>query len=284
MFFLLIILSFLNTINTSNENYLNAKISPSIFNLDEFNKIEEFKNKLNLDDISAQNVFVKELRGKILYQKNPDEKRPIASLTKLLSAYISTFLFNKNDIFVFDKESVDQEGNAGNFYVGEKVDFDSLLKASLIASSNDSMYLIAKTYGLKNFVDLMNRKVKEWGLINTNFEDTTGISSLNQSTARELSIMMEKIFSQNPEIFYISTQEKVIINGKILWNTNILLYKYKKFIVGSKTGFTSEAGECLAMILKFENSPYISVIILNSKDRWSDAEKIIKELAKYYGS
>jgi D-alanyl-D-alanine carboxypeptidase len=251
----------------------------SVFDLSSF--AQENFNYLNLPDLSSDVVFVKEINGKTLFQKNADKQKDIASITKLMSAYLGYKIFSSKDYFIFDRESLNQEGDVGYFYVGEKISRDEILKASLVASSNDAIYLLAKTYSLEKFVSLMNQKAQEWKMMQTNFVDPTGLGK-NLSTARDLFIMLTKIYSETPEIFNFTRLEKVNINGKILWTTNLLLPKYSSIIVGAKTGYKETAGENLVMILKFDNSPFIGVILLDSKDRFNDAEKIIKALKNYY--
>jgi D-alanyl-D-alanine carboxypeptidase len=258
----------------------NNLVQPSsVFDLSSFE--QEGFNYLNLPDLSSDVVFIKEINGKTLFQKNVNKKKDIASITKLMSAYLGYKIFSFKDDFIFDRESLNQEGDVGYFYVGEKISRDEILKASLVASSNDAIYLLAKTYSLDKFVSLMNQKAQEWQMLQTNFVDPTGLGK-NFSSARDLFILLTKIYSETPEIFNFTRLEKVVINGKILWTTNILLPKYSSIIVGGKTGYKETAGENLVLILKFDNSPFIGVIILDSKDRFDDAEKIIKALKNYY--
>jgi D-alanyl-D-alanine carboxypeptidase len=275
MIFLFLFLSLFQV--SSQENNL---VQPnSVFDLGSFS--QEGFNYLDLSDLSSDVVFIKEINGKTLFQKNADKQKDIASITKLMSAYLGYKIFSSQDDFIFDRESINQEGNVGYFYVGEKISRDDILKASLVASSNDAIYLLAKTYSLEEFVSLMNQKAQEWKMLQTNFADPTGLGK-NLSNARDLFVMLTKIYSETPEIFNFTRLEKVTINGKILWTTNILLPKYSSIIVGAKTGYKETAGENLVMILKFDNSPFIGVILLDSKDRFDDAEKIIKALENYY--
>jgi D-alanyl-D-alanine carboxypeptidase len=275
MIFLFLFLSLFQV--SSQENNL---VQPnSVFDLGSFSQ-EDF-NYLDLPDLSSDVVFVKEVNGKTLFQKNADKQKDIASITKLMSAYLGYKIFSSKDYFIFDRESLDQEGNVGYFYVGEKISRDDILKASLVASSNDAIYLLAKTYSLEKFVSLMNQKAQEWKMTQTSFVDPTGLGK-NLSTAKDLFAMLTKIYSETPEIFSFTRLAKVDINGKILWTTNLLLPKYSSIIVGAKTGYKETAGENLVMILKFDNSPFIGIILLDSKDRFDDAEKIIKALKNYY--
>ncbi len=277
MFFIFLLL----TLFQLNESGVLYQKSSALFNSESF--VNQEKNIIDVQNLTAEVVYIKEFHGKTLYNKNGFLEKPIASLTKLMSSYISYLIYKTDDYFVFDKESVSQEGETGNFYVGEKISRDDALKASLVASSNDAIFLLAKNYGLENFIKLMNKKSKEFQMLKTNFVDPTGLSPENVSTAYDLYLLSLKIYSQTPEIFEWTRLEKININGKILWTTNLLLPKYKNIIVGAKTGFIKESGENLLMILKFNKSPFLSVIILNSKDRFADAEKIIQALKEYYG-
>ncbi len=282
MFFLIL---FLNLSKISDQPIiLNLNQNKAVvFQEEDFVKNRESFLLIEQNNISAEVILIKELNGKTLFAKNTFISKPIASLTKLMSAYIAYLIYKPDDIFIFDEESINQEGQVGNFYIGEPISRDQALQASLVASSNDAIYLLAKKNYLKNFVSLMNQKAKEFKMNNTYFVDPTGVSKDNKASAYDLYLLTEKIYSLAPEIFNLTTLEKITINGKILWTTNLLLPKYKNIFVGAKTGFTYEAGECFLMILKFEKSPFINVILLNSKDRFSDAEKIIKALKVYYG-
>jgi D-alanyl-D-alanine carboxypeptidase len=279
MVLLLIFLSFFQITNIPDSKNLNS-VQNSIFDLESFSQ-ENF-NYLNLSDLTANSVLVKEINSKTLFSKNSDQEKEIASLTKLMSAYLGYNLYLPDSIFIFDRESINQEGDVGNFLVGEKITRDDILKASLVASSNDAIYLLAKNYGLNAFVNLMNQKTKEWQMTKTNFVDPTGLGK-NISTAKDLYLLLTKIYSQTPEIFSWTRLKKIIINNKILWTTNLLLSKQSSIIIGGKTGYKNSAGENLALILKLEKSPFINIIILDSKDRFGDAEKIIKALKNYYG-
>mgnify|MGYP001082698231 CR=1 FL=1 len=277
LFFLL--LSLLQ-INSEAQSFVQAK---PVFDLSYF-KVDDVKIKpfvLNDATISADAVLIQELNGRLLFEKNSNKQKDIASLTKLMSAFLGLHLFKHNDFFVFDQESVEQDGIVGNFSIGEKLSRDDILKASLISSSNDAIFLLAKTYGLENFVNLMNKKAQEWQMFSTKFVDPTGLGK-NVSTARDIMILLTKIYSQSPEIFSFSRLATTVINKKNLWTTNILLPQYSSIIVGGKTGYKETARENLVLILKFENSPFLGVVILGSENRWKDAENIIASLKNYY--
>ncbi len=274
MFFIFSLIFYFLNFHLNNDNFLLTKN-------DDYDNIVN-NQLIDFSDLNADSFFIQEINGKVLAFKNENKPKDIASLTKLLSAFLGYNLFPSDYIFIFDNESVNQEGIVGNFQVGQKITRNNILKASLVASSNDAIYLLAKTYGLNKFVELMNKTVQDWGLKQTVFLDPTGLGK-NISTSKEFAQIVIKIFSKNPEIFYFTKFEKIIINGEILWTTNLILHKYYNLIVGAKTGFKEESGENLAMILKFNKSPFIVLVILDSKNRFEDAEKIIKKLKEYYG-
>ena len=267
--------------STNKINKIPEKTTFSLFEVREFKKIDEKVFSLK-DEISAEGVIILDDQGKIIYGKNINQNFSLASLTKLLSAYIALEVYNENQIFSFTSSALEAPGEVGGFKKGEKLTLSELLHASLIASSNDSIYLLAEYYGIQNFVEKINKALKNWGFKNTKIYEPTGISLENLSTPYEFSQILLKLYLKKPEIFEISRKEYVDINGKRLWTTNILLRKYSKIIVGGKTGYLPEVGENLALIIKFPQSPFISLVIFKSQDRFKDAEIIIKSLANYY--
>lgn len=281
---------FLFLLNLFWQNLLSGKIyekpllrEESFFRINEFKK-DDFFDFLKIKDetISAKGVIVKEFEGKILYEKNAQVSYSLASLTKLLSSYLALEKFNFNDNFVFDRDTLEKQETNGKFSVGEKVKLFDLLAVSLISSNNEAIYLLAKTYGLSKFIEELNQTLNSWGFKETKIFEPTGLDPQNISTPREFAELIFKIYSRRPEIFYLTQREYIEVNGKRFWTTNLILRKYNKIIIGAKTGYLPKIGENFALLLKFPNSPFIAVVILNSQNRFQDAEIIIKALAAYY--
>jgi D-alanyl-D-alanine carboxypeptidase len=249
-----------------------------------YRKIEN----LNIDKnfISAKNVLIKEIKGDEIFEKNPNEIKPIASLTKLLTAVISFENYKEDDSFTITKEILNYNGESGGFLEGEKFNRNDLIKAMLVGSSNKAGYTLASKMGIENFVNKMNEKAKEIGMNNSNFVDPVGLNKNNKSSLNDLYLLSEFILKNYPEIFRFSILPYFDINGSYfrrIYNLNYLIPYYKNFILGSKTGFTDDAGECLLMLVKFKNSPIIFLGLLDSKDRFKDAEYLLLKLKKYYG-
>ncbi|MGC8981389.1 MAG: D-alanyl-D-alanine carboxypeptidase family protein [Minisyncoccia bacterium] len=249
-----------------------------------YRKIENLNIDKNL--ISAKSVLIKEIDGDEIFGKNSEEIRPIASLTKLLTAIISFENYKDNDTFIINKEILKYNGESGGFVEGEKFFRDELIKILLTASSNKAGYALAYKIGVENFVNKMNERAKEIGLKNSYFVDPVGLDKNNRSNLNDLYELSEYILKNYPEIFKYSILPYVDIKKSYyrrVYNLNYLLPYYKDYILGSKTGSTDDAKECLLLILKFKKSPIIFLGLLGSEDRFKDAEYLLSKLKKYYG-
>jgi len=262
------------------------------------NRIIKIPAELNLEEEievkakAAITVLVDELgRQKILFKKNIKEKMPIASITKLMTAIVSTDIYKNGNVIEISSNAVAQEDSRGNLEQGEKLPFFELIKSSLIESSNDAAFAIAEgiteegIFGLDKFVSLMNLKAKEIGLNDTNFTNPTGLDGKeNYSTCSDLLILSKYTINNYPEILNITKEDSCevlnpdqTVHHYISENTNILLKEYPQ-IIGGKTGFTEEAGGCILLVFKKEDGNYIIHAILgtdSSEARFEEARKLI---------
>jgi D-alanyl-D-alanine carboxypeptidase len=185
--------------------------------------------------------------AKIIFEKDADLSLPIASLTKLMTAVVA-----------IDNETLQ----------GEQ------LQMMIVGSLNDSANALAKEKD--NFVELMNQKAKDLGLENTFFEDPTGLSVNNVSTARDLAELAKYILKNYPEIAEISRIKELYVPGfGNIVNTDQLLQEFPQAIC-SKTGFTNDAKGCLLLVINNpQNNNYLINIILGADDRFSEMKKLI---------
>jgi len=221
--------------------------------------------------IEAESALVLDVNTeKILYQKNGFKSRPIASITKLMTALV--FLENNKTWNKKIKITQDDKSNGGKvvWKPGEEVELKDLFKVALIGSINSAAYELARATELSydEFIARMNSKAKELGLKNSVFVEPTGLDQGNQSTAIDVAKLI-KFALQQEEIKEALTMADYTfdnINGerhKII-NTNKLLKSYLT-IVGGKTGYTEEAGFCLAnMVRGQEIGGDIVVVILGA--------------------
>ncbi|MBI4708998.1 MAG: D-alanyl-D-alanine carboxypeptidase [Candidatus Portnoybacteria bacterium] len=233
--------------------------------------------------LTAQSIYVFETgSGKILLEKSPSEIRPIASLSKLITALVIMENKDLQEKTIVSQNAIETYGEMGNLKANEEITIENLLYALLIESSNDAAVALAESVqgGEEKFIELMNQKAEELGLGNTHFSDPSGLNENNASSAKDLSLLMREVIKypllvkifQTPEIDIKSADGKY---NHHLTNSNKLLAKYPEIIAG-KTGYIDEAGECMVAILNSPNNQGLIVnVILNSQDRIQEMEKLI---------
>lgn len=231
--------------------------------------------------VSASGVIVKDLdSGGDLYVKDPDKRVPIASTTKIMTAVVAIEYFKANDILVVPDNIGNISGSTMNLKPGEKLTFRSLLYGMLLNSGNDAAFTIAANTsgGVSGFVEKMNQKVKEMGLLNTNFENPAGFDSPSHfSSAFDLA-KIAVLLSENPQLSrVVATKEtsvasidKSVIHS--LKNLNKLLDE--PGVLGIKTGTTPAAKENLVGLID-KNNHRILTVVLGSNDRFGETEKLM---------
>ncbi len=227
--------------------------------------------------------------GKILYQKEPDQILPIASLTKIVTAIVVLENLDLKDEVVISEKAVAAYGDNGNLIIDEKISVKSLLYALLMESSNDAAIALAETVEQKTgqlFVHLMNQKVGDLDLNSTRFSDPSGYNSTNISTAREILKLIEYSFNQ-PIIWQIMKTTDINLSSvdeKIQhhWvNTDELLNRLPN-IVGGKTGYTQEAQGCLVIVIEQPENGRLISVILGAQERFLETEKLINWVQEAY--
>ena len=221
--------------------------------------------------------------GEPLYALGDKKVWPIASITKLMTAFVARQVIEPTEEIVIGKEAVAAFGDVGEFGVGEKFKADDLVKAMLISSSNDAAKALAMHYGEAEFVSEMNKVTREIGMSNTNFVDSAGLSPRNLSTANDIGILVRAIWASDPEIFAITRLPTTTIvdidkgRSRKLYNTNI--FAGRRDFLGGKTGQIPDSEGNLVSIFQvpLKSSPVI-IVILGAEDRFKETEKILKEL------
>ena len=242
-------------------------------------------------NIEAKSALVLDIgTDAVLYSKNSDEKMPIASLTKIMTALVILENVDLDDTVIISKNAFDTDGRKDSLVIDEKIKAEDLLKIMLIRSNNTAAVSLAEhTSGsVEEFVKLMNKKAELLGLKNTNFSNPTGFDSEeNYSTAYDLAQLFDYASDELLiwEILRIrecrggSRPAPTSLDGNIkhnLKNTNLLLGKLKN-ITGGKTGLTDEAGQCLALVVGDPiNNHRIVSVVLNAEDRFLETERLVK--------
>ncbi len=252
--------------------------------------------------LSSHSVLViNEANGAPLLEKNPDMQTPIASISKLMTAMV--VLDAKQDptekIEVTEADVDTLRHSASRLAVGTVLTRDQMLHLALIASENRAASALSRNYpgGRVQFIRAMNRKAAQLGMTHTSFEDPTGLSSHNRSTAEDLAKMV-KAAASYPLIHRITTTGEYdirrtasvevhrrhrhaaarhLVTREIAFhNTNQLVRENRWDIGLSKTGFINEAGHCLVMQVRIASRPVIIVLLdaYGKFDRISDARRI----------
>ncbi len=224
--------------------------------------------------------------GKILYEKNINERLPIASLTKLIAALIVVENTDLDEEVTVSKKAVETEGNRVDLWPQEAISVKNLLYGLLVSSSNDAAVALAEHLG--NFVDLMNERARTLGLKNTHFANPAGFDEPeNFSTAYDLARFTSFLLDR-PLIFEIlkiprarvySIDERI---NHLLLNTNKLLGVLPN-IIGGKTGFTEEAGETMILVIKEPTKNHLVIgVVLGSNDKFEETKKLVKWVLEAY--
>lgn len=243
-------------------------------------------------EISAENVILYNLNDNtILYEKNSDEKVSIASITKIMTSIVA--LENIDDLNDYVTITLkDFNGTVGyskaGFNVGDKVTYEDLLYGILLPSGAEAVNAIVNnTLGYDEFIKAMNDTAKKIGLENTSFENPIGKDNVNNySTVKDVAKMLEYALKNSNFKKIFTTKEYVTTNGI---NLNSTLMPYKNIlninlIDGSKSGFTSNAGRCLASISTIDDVSYLLVVLNSSLSNAYNAVKDSITIYDYYSN
>lgn len=237
-------------------------------------------------DLSARSaILIEQSTGKALFEKNPDERLPLASVTKVMTMLLIMEALDSGKITLEDKvvasERAKSMGGSTIFLdTGEEMSVHDLLKGIAVASGNDACVAMAEYIAgsEEGFVNMMNTRAAELGMVNTNFVNTNGLDADGHySSARDISIMSRELL-KHPKIFdYTTIWMDSLRDGKFqLANTNKLIRFYKG-ANGLKTGSTDKALCCLAGSALRDNLQLICVVMAapTSPKRFSDASKML---------
>ncbi len=231
------------------------------------------ENELNLYADSC--ILVECSTGRTAYEKNSEEQKYPASITKVLTAIIAVENCNMDDVVTITREMT-SEVPAGytTAYLqqGEQLTVEQLLNALLIPSANDAGFALAIhiSGSVEEFANLMNQRATELGCTNSHFTNPSGIhDEEHYSTAKDMSIIAMKAISY-PQITNIVCKTSYVLEPsnsykRTFETTNTLIQPdattYYEYATGLKTGFTAPAGSCLIATAKKDNMQFIAVIL-----------------------
>jgi D-alanyl-D-alanine endopeptidase (penicillin-binding protein 7) len=233
--------------------------------------------------------------NQVLYSSNADLVRPIASITKLMTAMVVLDARQSMDeiITVTIAQNPDMKGVYSRVRLGSQMNRRDMLLITLMSSENRAATTLAHHYpgGYNAFIAAMNAKARALGMSHTRYVEPTGLSTSNVSTARDLSKLL--LASRNyPLMSELSTtREKTVRFSNPNYslgfhNTDHLVNKNDWDIQLTKTGFTNEAGHCLVLLTQMDNRP-VAMVILDAYGKYThfaDATRLRKWLETGKGS
>lgn len=218
----------------------------------------------------AAAILIDEDSGTVLYEKNADEQRPIASITKVMTLLLTFQALEEGKISLEDYVPVSEHAySMGGSQIwlepGEQMTLNDMLKAICVSSANDAAVAVAEYVGGSEpvFAQMMNEKAAELGMTSTHFENACGLDQEGHlSSARDVAIMSREMLLHHTEVRdYCSIWTDTLRDGATqLVNTNKLLKSYNG-ITGLKTGTTSKAGVCISASAERDGLRLIAVVL-----------------------
>lgn len=226
----------------------------------------------NLIKNARSGVLIDASTGEVLYEKNKDNEVAVASMTKMVAQIIILENIEQgnlkwDDVITVSKNASGMGGSQIYLQTGEKMTVRDLMKGITMASANDATVAMAEAIsGTENdFVKLMNKKVKDLGLKNTVFKNSTGLDEEGHySSAHDMARIAKELLSHEQILEFSSVYEDYLRvdtpNKFWLVNTNKLVRFYEG-ADGLKTGFTDNAGYCMAVTAKRDNMRLIAIVL-----------------------
>jgi D-alanyl-D-alanine endopeptidase (penicillin-binding protein 7) len=247
------------------------------------------KGKLRL---RSEGVIIADHSGTILFSRNADKPRSIASVTKLMTALVilDTKLPLDETITITKADRDLRQLTGSRLKVGAKLTREELLTLAMLSSENRAALALGRTYpgGSEAFTSAMNEKAKSLGMMHSNFIDAAGLSPNNLSTPNDLFLLMQAA-EKHPLLKKIAQTRSVTVKpykrlGPLRYvNTNRFSRNKSWELLLSKTGFLTEAGRCLVMKARVDNKE-VTMILLDSYGKltpFGDANRAREWLKRY---
>lgn len=220
---------------------------------------------------AASAILIDGESGRVLYAQNAEEERPIASITKLMTALVAVESHpDLSEVVTIRPEWTGVEGSSMYLKAGEELTLEALLYGLLLASGNDAAVAIAGFCAgdVDTFVAWMNDKAAELGMEHTHFENPNGLNDEGHySTAADMAALARVVMEHEALAKIVGTRS-ITVAGRTLTNHNKLLWRYEGCI-GMKTGYTEKAGRTLVSCAQRDGQRLIAVTLFD-RDDWDD--------------
>ncbi len=221
-----------------------------------------------------------EIDGAVVWEKQAHKRLPQASLTKLMTALLLLEQDRLEDVAVVSKAATRETGTRLGIKLGEHFRVIDLLAATLLLSANDACHVLADhmSGSEQTFVERMNQRATELGLLNTRFRNACGHDAAQHySSVHDLALLARELLKHR-QVFPLTSQTRLSINTiegtqYTVTNSNALIGRYAG-ARGLKTGYTAKAGKCLVAFAR-RGKHEVLLVMLHGKDRWWDAADIL---------
>ena len=229
-------------------------------------------SSINLAENAKSAIMIEASTGKIIFEKNSNEKLPMASMTKMMTLLLIIENIESGNLKWNEKVTASEYASSmGGSQIflepGEEMTVEDLVKGICIGSGNDASVAMAERIGgtEEEFVKMMNKRAKELGLKDTNFVNACGLDADNHySSAYDMAMIAKELVKHEKILEYTGTYEdylrKDTDNSFWLVNTNKLV-RYYSGVDGLKTGYTETAGYCITTTAKKNNMRLITVVM-----------------------
>lgn len=257
-------------------------------------KFESLITEGDLEAINAEVILAyNPTTSQVFFEKGINEQKPIASITKLMSTLIILDTYDLEQELIVPEITHELEHVIG-FQAGDRVKVAGLLNSMLVASYNDSAYVLAYMYpdgGYNGFITEMNARAQLLEMDNTSFENPAGLDhESNYSTAHDLKKLvylalqreeiLESVKKTEYTLEYVSVEEGVV--NERMFSTNSL-YGVVPNVRGLKTGYTTDAGLCFVGLFG-QGEETVVTIVLNAEDRFLETEQLLRLVQSSYSS
>lgn len=233
----------------------------------------------------AKSSIVMDVNSKrILYKNNIDDKRLIASTTKIMTFLVAADKLPLDKVITVGDEVNSAYGSNTYIEKGEEISVKDLLYGLMLRSGNDCAIVLS--HNIKDFVPSMNSYAKKIGMNNTSFKNPTGLDDYddkNYSTSYDMALLSRYAYKNKFYRKVINTYKYTLETNKksyIWYNRNKLLKNYK-YLVGGKTGFTPKAGRTLVSVAS-KNNLILTMVSLNDPNHYEDQKKTYEYLFSKY--
>lgn len=237
------------------------------------------------DSIGAKAYLVGDVNtGKVYLSRNIAQALPVASMSKLVTAFVSTDLIKKDAVISITEEEMKLPQDGSLIMAGEKFTMNELLYPLLLNSSNIAAEALASATGRSSFLENMSSYSWEIGMPKTFFADASGLSPNNAASAEDLFELAKYLYKYRPDILAITRTIKTSVSTTTDHGahnfTNIHPFVMDVDFIGGKTGHTPQAGDTMLTIINIKNKPIAIVVLGSGKGEREKDTRILIDIYK----